>query len=75
MERYRDIGRNSNIYSYEIGSDYINVQFKDGSIYKYTYSSAGTTNIEQMKKLAINGKGLNSFINTSVRKKYSSKIR
>ena len=75
MEKYSDLGRNSNIYAYEIGSDYINVQFKDGSIYKYTYSSAGTTNIEQMKKLAINGKGLNSFINTSVKKRYSSKIR
>lgn len=75
MERYKDLGRNSNVNAFEIGNDFINVQFKDGSIYKYTYISAGSSNIEHMKKLAITGKGLNSYINTNVKKRYSLKIR
>lgn len=40
----------------------------------YTYTSAGSHNIEEMKELATRGEGLNSFINRHVRKKYASKI-
>lgn len=29
MERYRNLGGNSGVYAYEIGSNYIKVQFKD----------------------------------------------
>lgn len=70
MERYRNLGENSGVDSYEIGEDRITVQFTDGTIYLYTYSSAGSANIETMKALAIKGRGLNTFINTTVKKKY-----
>lgn len=75
MERYRNLGGGSGVSAYEIGSDYIRVQFNDGAIYLYTYVSAGSTNIEQMKRLAIQGKDLNEFINTTVRKAYARKER
>lgn len=75
MVRYRNVGGDSGVYAYEIGNDSIQVQFSDGAIYLYNNSSAGGFNIEQMKMLATNGSGLNSFINTTVRKKYASKIR
>jgi len=39
MERYQNIGGNSGVSAYAIGSDFIKVQFKDGSIYLYDYSS------------------------------------
>lgn len=73
MERYRNLSGDSNIVAYEIGSDFIRVQFSDGSIYRYTYASAGSRNIELMKRLANKGKGLNSFISKTVRKKYARK--
>jgi len=73
MERYRDIDGDSGVTGYEIGSDYIRVQFSDGSVYLYTYSSAGSSNIEQMKELAKAGNGLNAFINQNVRKSYERK--
>ena len=63
------------ITDYEIGQDFIRVQFSDGSIYRYTYASAGATNIEYMKQLAKQGHGLNSFINKNVRKLYAAKER
>ena len=75
MKPYKNLGGDSNVTGYEIGLDFILVQFGDFSVYEYTYSSAGRNNIERMKRLAVEGKGLNGFINQNVRKKYSRKIR
>lgn len=75
MEKYKNRGGDSGIVAYEIKGDSITVQFSDGSVYLYTYTSAGRSNIERMKNLAIAGEGLNSFINTMVKYKYASKIR
>jgi hypothetical protein len=75
MQRYKNLGGNSNVAAYEYGSDFIRVQFQDGSVYLYTYSSAGSQNIERMKQLADAGRGVNSFINTNVRKSYKVKER
>ena len=75
MERYANLGGDSNVVGYEIGDDFIRVRFSDSSIYLYTYLSAGSNNIEQMKRLARNGQGLNAFINRNVRKAYARKER
>lgn len=66
MQRYKN-SVNSGVLAYEIGEDRIKVKFLDGTIYLYTYQSAGAENIEQMKTLAEKGKGLTTFINQSVR--------
>ena len=75
MERYRNRGGDSGVVAYEIGPDSITVKFSDGSIYLYTYQSAGSANIEHMKRLAIDGEGLNNFINRCVKKSYARKLR
>ena len=61
--------------AYDIDEDSITVAFRDGSRYLYTALSAGSANIERMKSLAVDGRGLNRFINLSVRKRYASRIR
>jgi len=68
---YKNKNGNSNVLFYEIGNDFIDVQF-NGTEKKYTYSyrSAGKENIETMKKLAKDGAGLNSFINRVVKYLY-----
>lgn len=73
MQLYKDLDGDSGVYAYEYGADYIRVIFTTGAIYLYTYKSAGAENIEQMKKLADYGDGLNAFINSQVRKKYEKK--
>ena len=73
MQLYANTTGQSGVYAYEIGGDNIHVKFKDDSTYVYTYASAGSSNIEQMKSLAINGSGLNSFINSYVKHKYADK--
>ena len=73
MEKYRNIAGNSGVTAYEIGPDYITIAFSDGSIYRYTYASAGQENVERMKGLARAGQGLNTFIRTTVSKLYERK--
>ena len=73
MVRYRNSSGSSGVVAYEIGDDFIKVQFHDRKTYLYSYKSAGSHNIEQMKTLAVRGRGLNSYINTYVKDKYESK--
>ena len=71
MVLYKDINGDSGVLGYEIGDDYIMVQFKTGAIYTYTYLSAGAEKVETMKVLAKSGNGLNSFINRYAKKLYA----
>lgn len=61
--------------AYEIGAESITVQFSSGAVYLYTYKSAGSSNIEEIKSLPVAGQGLNSFIMRNVRNGYESKLR
>lgn len=68
---YKDIDGDSGVSAYEIGIDFIDVQFKQAiKIYRYSYESAGKDNVEIMKALAKSGDGLNSFINKNARTLY-----
>lgn len=63
MTRYRSkSGKNSGVTGFNIGEDYIVVQFNFEQEYKYTYKSAGASVIEKMKTLAEKQKGLSTFI-------------
>lgn len=75
MRAYRDLGGDSGVAAYTYDQESMTVQFKDGAVYLYTNISAGAQNIDRMKALADNGNGLNSFINTNVRKLYARKVR
>ena len=70
MERYANRSGQSGIHEYEIGLDYIRVRFTSGSTYKYSYRKAGQHHVENMKRLAKQGSGLNSYINSNVKFKY-----
>lgn len=75
MPRYKNLNGNSGIAAYEIEDDFIIVQFCDGTIHLYSNSSAGIDHIKEMKRLAAEGRGLNTFIETVLKDKYSSKLR
>ena len=63
MQSYSGAERDSGISAYEIGPEFIEVEFTGAGIYAYTYNSAGRDHVENMKVLAASGKGLNSYIN------------
>jgi hypothetical protein len=73
MVPYGNRAGNSGVIAYAINPDSIAVQFADGKVYTYTYASAGKRNIEQMKKLAKSGRGLSTFISTTVKNRYEEK--
>ena len=75
MQRYGDVDRDSGVRSFEIGSDFIRVEFYDNDVYLYTYRSAGRNRIEQMKRRALAGDGLNAYINSNVKRDYQRKER
>jgi len=74
MQHYKDLNNDSGILAYESGDDYIKVQFKDGAIYLYNYNKPGSQHIEEMKRLANNGNGLNSYIGKYVKSNYAFRM-
>ena len=71
MEKYANAGGDSGIFAYEIGADYVGVQFTNtGKVYTYSYAKAGKMHVDQMKILARSGSGLNSYIMRNVKNLY-----
>jgi len=75
MERYPNLSGRSGIAFFELGTDSITVQFRDGATYLYNHDSAGAPHINQMKQLARAGSGLNSYIDRYVYKNYAARLR
>ncbi|AOJ79397.1 hypothetical protein WT60_00885 [Burkholderia sp. MSMB617WGS] len=73
MEPYKNLSGKSGVIAYEISTDSIEVEFKGSILYLYNYSTPGQRDVEQMKRHAIAGVGLNSYINTYVGKRYAQK--
>ncbi|AWK07091.1 hypothetical protein HYN56_23805 [Flavobacterium crocinum] len=70
MERYANRNGQSGVSAYEIGTNYIRIRFSSGSVYQYSYRKAGQYHVDNMKRLATQGYGLNSYINAYVKFKY-----
>jgi len=73
MEQYKKHNSgDTGVEFYEIEDNALIVQFVHGGKYKYSYESAGKENVEEMKRLAMQGKGLSTFINQHVKEMYES---
>jgi len=62
MRLYINLDGNSGILAYEPAPDWIDIRWADG-LYRYRAARVGAKNVEQMKLLAMQGRGLNTFIN------------
>ena len=74
MELYKNKGGGSEVWAYEIGEDWITIQFTDASVYIYTHANTGTAIVEKMKVLALSGHGLYRFIMRKVKKESAQKL-
>lgn len=64
MQPYLNRNFDSGVFAFEIHEDSIDIAFKGNpKIYTYPASKIGTSNLKRMKILAIQGKGLGTFIN------------
>ncbi|MBP6018972.1 MAG: hypothetical protein KA735_05730 [Burkholderiaceae bacterium] len=75
MTPYRNLSGNSNVASYETSEESIHVVFRSGAQRNYLYSHArpGKSTVDQMKLLAAQGHGLNSYISRVVKANFSRK--
>lgn len=75
MTPYLNLNGDSNIISYEVTATSIHVVFASGKWRNYLYDATkpGLAIVSQMKTLATQGHGLNSFISKSVRTNYAQK--
>ena len=73
MQVYQNLSGCSGIAAFAIGDDYIEVAFRSGMTYRYSYASTGAERVEQMKQLALQGQGLNTYISKNVREAYEAK--
>lgn len=74
MTRYRNRGGNSGVKAYEIGQNFIKIQFATGETYLYDYANPGKEHVEKMKILAQAGKGLSTYIGRHVKENFAGKL-
>jgi hypothetical protein len=74
LRRYQDRAKNSGVSAYQLGREFIVVQFRDGSAYLYTHERPGRVHVEAMKRHALAGNGLATYINQHVRSDYAKRL-
>lgn len=73
MKRYRDLSGQSGVVAYDMSDDAITVKFRDGDVYRYDYAATGQREVEEMKRLAVAGQGLATYISRFVKDRYARK--
>jgi hypothetical protein len=63
----------SGVTHYEIGEDFIRLQFRGSAIFVYDYTMPGKLHVDRMKALAAAGRGLATYVNQHVRSRYARK--
>ena len=73
MQPYRNLRRHSGVESFSIDEQQIVVRFRSGTHREYGYSlqSVGEHRLSEMKRLARQGHGLNSYINREAEERYA----
>jgi len=75
MERYKGkLNHPTGVSGYEIGDQYIILEFEDKDQYMYNYTHPGKEHVEKMKRLAQIGSGLNTYVSKHVGKNYFKKL-
>lgn len=75
MISYKNLHGNSNVKCYNISENYIDIEFYNTPlVYRYSNVIPGIHVLNEIKRLAIQGYGLNSFINRYVKKNYEKRI-
>jgi len=75
MQQYRNLSGNSGVSRYQLAAHHIDIEFNSGAVYRYDYASTGKAEVEVMKMLAQDGKGLSTYISQHVGDNYAEKVR
>lgn len=75
VNKYKNLGGKSVVFSYILRKDAVIVRFADHSVYLYNNQITGPEHVSKMKTLAVAGKGLGTFITSTVKDNYARKVR
>ena len=75
IERYKNLSGQSNVVAYELALGSISVEFASGAYRAYVYDSnrPGPVMVAELQRLAVAGRGLNSYISSVVKSNFSRK--
>lgn len=75
MQPYANLSGHAGVVAYELGTDSITVKFSSDEPCHYLYNveSAGLPTVLEMQRLAMEGKGLTTFISQHVRERYAQR--
>jgi hypothetical protein len=74
MQPYKNLSGDSGVVAYQIGPDYIDIEFNDGKRYHYNDKTPGREHVEAMKQRARRGADLATYINQHVRERFASRL-
>lgn len=75
MQAYKDNSGDSGVAGFKIAAGSITIAFKNGGVYLYNSRKPGTKAVETMKKLALSGDGLATYINKYVRQNFAARLQ
>ena len=72
---YKNRNPKAGVSSYEIIDDAIILEFADATFrYVYNATKPGAEHIDAMKRLALSGNGLTTYVNQHVRENYAARL-
>jgi hypothetical protein len=74
MTPYKNLSGKSGVAAYEIRDQSIVIEFRYKGKYIYNYDRPGKEHVEEMKRLAVKGRDLSTYISRNVKKKFARKI-
>ena len=74
MTPYKNLSGTSGVAAYEIRDQSIVIEFKRNGKYIYDYNRPGLEQVEEMKRLAVKGRDLSTYISRNVRKRFARKL-
>ncbi len=66
MEDYKNLDGQEAIKAFAIEPSYIDVQYADSAVYRYSHTTPGRDHVERMKELARKGRGLGPYISANI---------
>lgn len=73
MENYKNLSGDSGVVAFELGFNFIKIRFTGFKTYTYNYVKPGKLHVDNMTTLAVQGRGLCSYISRRVKHNYYSK--
>ena len=74
MTPYKNLSGKSGVAAYEIRDQSIVIEFRYKGKYIYNHERPGREHVEEMKRLAVTGRDLSTYISRNVRTKFARKL-